>query len=71
VADLRGKRVSLSTEGSGTNVTARAVLADIGLPTNPSFPLRSSDKAVDLLQMGKLDAVSLWAEPPSICCSIA
>ncbi len=58
VADLRGKRVSLSTEGSGTNVTARAVLAAYRIADKSIVPnYDSSDKAVDLLQMGKLDAV--------------
>jgi TRAP transporter TAXI family solute receptor len=58
VADLRGKRVSLSTDGSGTNVTARAVLAAYRIADKAIVPnYDSSDKAVDLLQMGKLDAV--------------
>src|SRR5258705_1708163 len=58
VADLRGKRVSLSTEGSGTNVTARAVLAAYRIADKSIVPnYDSSDKAVDLLQTGKLDAV--------------
>jgi hypothetical protein len=58
VADLRGKRVSLSTEGSGTNVTARAVLAAYRIPDKSIVAnYDSSDQAVDLLQMGKLDAV--------------
>ena len=58
VADLRGKRVSLSTEGSGTNVTARAVLAAYRLTDKSIAPnYDSSDRAVDLLQAGKLDAV--------------
>jgi TRAP transporter TAXI family solute receptor len=58
VADLRGKRVSLSTEGSGTNVTARAVLVAYRLSDKSIIPnYDSSDKAVDLLQAGKLDAL--------------
>ncbi len=58
VADLRGKRVSLSTEGSGTNVTARAVLAAYRIPDKSIVAnYDSSDQAVELLQMGKLDAV--------------
>ena len=58
VADLRGKRVSLSTEGSGTNVTARAVLAAFRIPDKSIIAnYDSSDQAVELLQMGKLDAV--------------
>lgn len=58
VADLRGKRVSLSTEGSGTNLTARAVLAAYRIPDKSIVAnYDSSDSAVELLQMGKLDAV--------------
>jgi hypothetical protein len=58
VADLRGKRVSLSSEGSGTIVTARAVLAAYRL-TEKSIIANydSAEKAVDLLQAGKLDAL--------------
>ncbi len=58
VADLRGKRISLSTEGSGTIVTARAVLSAYNLPEwrlNANYD--PADKAVDLLRQGKLDAL--------------
>ena len=58
VSDLRGKRVSLSSEGSGTIVTARAVLAAYRLTEKSITPnYDSAEKAVDLLQAGKLDAV--------------
>jgi TRAP transporter TAXI family solute receptor len=58
VADLRGKRVSLSTEGSGTIVTARAVLSAYGLTEKTILPnYDAAEKAVDLLQAGKLDAL--------------
>jgi uncharacterized protein len=57
VTDLRGKRVSLSTQGSGTIATARAVLAAYGLSEKRIKPnYDSSDKAAELLQAGKLDA---------------
>ena len=57
IADLRGKRVSLSTEGSGTNVTARAILTAYQLERTIKPNLDSAEKAVDLLQSGKLDAM--------------
>jgi TRAP transporter TAXI family solute receptor len=57
MADLKGKRVSLSTDGSGTNVTARAVLAAYQLDRAIKPSYESAEKAVDLLQAGKLDAM--------------
>src|SRR5262249_9420241 len=57
ISDLRGKRVSLSTEGSGTIVAARAVLAAYGLSerrVRPSY--ETPDRSAQLLQEGKLDA---------------
>src|ERR1051326_8865483 len=57
VADLKGKRVSLSTDGSGTNVTARAVLTAYRLDKAISPNYDTAEKAVDLLQAGKLDAL--------------
>ena len=58
VADLRGKRVSLSSEASGTIVTARAVLAAYRLSEKSITPnYDSAETAVDLLQAGKLDAL--------------
>ena len=58
VTDLRGKRVSLSSEGSGTIVTARAVLAAYRLSEKSITPnYDSAETAVDLLQAGKLDAL--------------
>ena len=58
VEDLRGKRVSLSTEGSGTIITARAILAAYNVPEwRLSANYDQSDKAVDLLRQGKLDAL--------------
>jgi TRAP transporter TAXI family solute receptor len=58
VADLKGKRVSLSTEGSGTIITARAILAAFQLSERTVIPnYDSADKAIDLLQNDKLDAI--------------
>lgn len=57
VADLRGKRVSLSTKGSGTLATAQAVLAAYGLSEKSIKPNYDSiDKVAELMQAGKLDA---------------
>jgi len=58
IADLRGKRVSLSAEGSGTIVTARAVLTAYGISEKSIHADYSSpEMAVDLLRAGKLDAL--------------
>ena len=58
VADLKGKRVSLSSEASGTINTARAILAAYRLNERSIVPnYDSSEKATELLQSGKLDAM--------------
>jgi TRAP transporter TAXI family solute receptor len=58
VADLKGKRVSLSTETSGTIVTARAVLSAYRLTEKSIVPnYDPTEKATELLQDGKLDAL--------------
>jgi uncharacterized protein len=57
VADLKGKRVSLSTQGSGTIATAQAILAAYKISEKSIKPNYDSiDKAAELLQAGKLDA---------------
>ena len=66
VADLRGKRVSLSPEGSGTAVTARAVLAAYGIPEKAIRPnFDSPEDAADLMRGGKLDGLFLVGGVPS------
>jgi TRAP transporter TAXI family solute receptor len=58
VAGLKGKRVSLSTPGSGTLATAQAILAAYKLSEKSIKPNYASiDKAAELLQAGKLDAM--------------
>lgn len=58
VADLRGKRVGLSTEGSGTIVTSRAILSAYRLSERTIIPnYDPSDRAIDLLHSGQLDAL--------------
>lgn len=65
VAQLRGKRVSLSPEGSGTIVTARAILSAYGVPEKSVHPnFDSPEDAVDLLRHGKLDALFLVGGTP-------
>ena len=57
VADLKGKRVSLGAESSGTSVTVRAILAAYGLS---EWRLKARHDAADvgaqLLQQGQIDA---------------
>jgi TRAP transporter TAXI family solute receptor len=58
VADLRGKRVGLSTEGSGTIITARAVLAAYRVPEKSIVANHdSAERALSLMQQGGLDAM--------------
>jgi TRAP transporter TAXI family solute receptor len=58
VSDLRGKRESLSDEGSGTIITARAVLRAYGLNERRIVPnYDSPDTAAELMREGKLDAM--------------
>lgn len=65
VADLKGKRVSLGAETSGTSVTARAILAAYNIPV---WRLKAQHNAVDvdalLLQKGQLDAFFLVGGRP-------
>jgi hypothetical protein len=57
VADLKGKRVSLGADSSGTSVTARAILAAYGISERR---LKASHDAADvdaqLMQQGRIDA---------------
>ncbi|MEI9996317.1 MAG: TAXI family TRAP transporter solute-binding subunit [Rhizomicrobium sp.] len=57
VGDLKGKRVSLGADGSGTGVTARAVLAAYGIA---EWRIKARHDAADvdaqLMQQGQLDA---------------
>ncbi len=57
VADLKGKRVSLGAESSGTSVTARAILAAYGV-SEKRLKARhdATDIDVQLMSQGKLDA---------------
>lgn len=57
VADLRGKRVSLGPDSSGTGVTARAILAAYDLPMwRMKIRHDNADTDAQLMQSGQLDA---------------
>jgi hypothetical protein len=65
VADLRGKRVSLSTEDSGSNVTARAVLQAYRVPEwRMVRNFDPPDVAAELLRNGELDALFFVGAAP-------
>ena len=57
VGDLRGKRVSLGSDSSGTAVTVRAILAAYGIPVwRMKVRHDGADASAQLLQRGQLDA---------------
>ena len=65
VADLKGKRVSLGVETSGTSVTVKAILAAYNIPVRR---LKAQHNPVDfdaqLMQKGQLDAFFLVGGRP-------
>ena len=66
VADLRGRRVSLDVEGSGTLIDALAVLEAFGLaPGDLTAVHVSQDRAIDLMTGGALDALFIVAGYPA------
>jgi TRAP transporter TAXI family solute receptor len=70
VADLRGRRVSLDVEGSGTLVDARLILAAFGLESDEIKAVHASPgKSIDLMAMGDLDALFLVAGYPAAAVS--
>ncbi len=57
VADLKGRRVLLGVEGSGTNVVARQVLTAFRVPEHSIKPVKAeSGSETQLLESGKIDA---------------
>lgn len=56
LADLKGRRISLGPSGSGTSVTARAVLTAAHLVNRVRVSDESADRSVALLEQGKIDA---------------
>lgn len=75
VADLRGRRVSLDVEGSGTLVEARLILDAFGLASGGTGPDQvqtvhvSPGRALDLMAAGELDALFLVAGAPAAAVS--
>ena len=66
VADLRGRRVSLDVEGSGTLVDALLILEAFGLaPADLAAGPRPAGRSIDLMAAGELDALFLVAGYPA------
>lgn len=66
VLDLRGKRVSLDEEGSGTLVDARLILAAFGLNEKKIKPVYlKAIPAVEKMEAGELDAFFMVAGYPA------
>ncbi len=66
VADLRGKRVSLGQEGSGTRVDAKLILRAYGLRLKHlKAEAHSAGAAADLLRADKLDGFFFIAGTPA------
>jgi TRAP transporter TAXI family solute receptor len=66
VADLRGRRVSLDTDGSGTRIDALAILEAFDLTPADLQPVYVSPaKSIDLMLAGDLEAVFLIAGYPA------
>jgi len=66
IADLRGRRVSLDVEGSGTLVDSLLVLEAFGLTRADLEVVHASPaRSLDLMSAGKLDAMFLIAGYPA------
>ena len=66
VADLRGRRISVDREGSGTKVDALLVLKafDLG-PKNMDLVSVAADRAIDMVREGSLDGFFFVAGTPA------
>ncbi|WP_199899290.1 TAXI family TRAP transporter solute-binding subunit [Sneathiella glossodoripedis] len=65
VADLKGKRVSIDLPGSGTRLNARNILRAYGITEKDYHAIdANSDKALNLLRSGELDAFFFIAGYP-------
>lgn len=70
VADLRGRRVSLDAEGSGTLIDARLILDAFGLAPDDLQPVYAPlGRSIDLMTAGDLDALFLVAGYPAAAVS--
>jgi TRAP transporter TAXI family solute receptor len=67
VADLRGKRVDLGLEGSGTRANARAILSVTGVPESALAEARASalPQAAKALAEGRIDAFFATINAPA------
>lgn len=66
VADLRGRRVSLDVEGSGTLVDALLILEGFGLvPADLQATHASPGRSIDMMATGELDAMFIVAGYPA------
>jgi hypothetical protein len=66
IPDLRGKRVSLDVEGSGTLVDALLILEGFGLdPADLQVVQATPTRALDLMVAGELDAMFMVAGYPA------
>jgi TRAP transporter TAXI family solute receptor len=66
VADLRGRRISVDREGSGTKVDALLVLKAYGLgPNNMDLVSVAADRAIDMVRNGALDGFFFVAGTPA------
>lgn len=72
VPDLRGRRVSLDVEGSGTLVDATLVLAAFGLaPGDVQVVSATPARSLDMMAAGELDAMFMVAGYPAAIVSEA
>lgn len=66
IADLRGARVAIGPQGSGTRSVALTILADNGLDTSEVLVTEQGGaQAAALIEAGELDAVFVIASPRS------
>src|SRR5439155_3451951 len=64
LSDLRGRRVALDHEGSGTRAIALLLLADDGIaPKTANLLPLGGEEAVSALRAGRLDAASFVISP--------
>jgi hypothetical protein len=72
VADLRGRRVSLGEDGSGTLVDALLILEGFGLaPADLQVTHASPTRSIDMMAAGELDAMFMVAGYPATIVSEA
>lgn len=64
VEDLRGRRIAFGTDGSGSAVTAREILAAWHIPESAVHVVRGDSSSDALLRDGKIDAFFVVAGVP-------